>query len=92
MNINTKWDQANVDTLVRMRNDGASVPQIADELGKTRSSVKMFIARHKDELGLRPRIDFKAPAKSCRPQFDKDWYGQVPFGHWLITKSWGKAS
>lgn len=92
MNISTKWDKADIDTLVRMRNDGSSIPQIAKELDKTHSSVKMFISRHGKSLGLRPRIDFKAPAKSCRPQFDKDWYGSVPFGHWLITKPWGKVA
>ena len=92
MNISTKWDKADIDTLVRMRNDGSSVPQIAKELDKTHSSVKMFISRHGKSLGLRPRIDFKAPAKSCRPQFDKDWYGSGPLGHWLITKPWRKVS
>ena len=92
MITNTTWEQDKIERLVQMRNDGSSVQQIADELGKTRSAVKMFITRHREALGLKPRIDVNAPAKSYRPQWDKEWYGCVPFGHWLITKPWGKVS
>jgi len=86
------WDQADIDTLVELHNSGVSVITIAKELNKSHSSVKMYLQRHKHELGLKPRIDFNAPAKSCRPQWDKEWYGRVPFGHWTITKPWGKAA
>ena len=90
MTINTTWEQEHIDTLVRMRNSGATVPQIADELERSHSSVKMFISRHGKSLGLRPRIDFKAPAKSYRPEWDKQWQGCVPLGHWTITKQWSR--
>jgi len=92
MITNTTWDQADIHMLVHMRNTGSSVTQIAEELGRSCSSVKMFISRHGEALGLKPRIDFKAPAKSYRPQWDKEWHGCVPFGHWTITKPWGKAA
>lgn len=92
MTINTKWEDANVERLVEMHNSGCSVKEIATDLNKSTSSVKMYIQRHKGRLGLKPRIDFKARAKSQNPAFDKEWYGCVPFGHWLITKPWRKIS
>jgi len=93
MNINTTWERDKIERLVEMRNNGSSAQEIADAIGKTRGSVKMFIERHRDALKLRPHINNKAPAKSFRPEWDREWYGSVPFGHWMITKPWNtKAS
>lgn len=88
---NVLWKQEEIDKLVELRNSGVSMPKIAEELGKTHSSVKMYVQRNGKALGLRPASDFKAPAKSQTPTFDKEWYGSVPFGHWLITKPWRQS-
>jgi IS30 family transposase len=87
---NNVWKQEDIDTLVELRNSGKSMKYISEVLGKTHNSVKMYVQRHKDELGLKPYIDFKARAKSQNPEFDRQWYGSVPFGHWAMTKPWRK--
>jgi len=86
------WEQEDIDKLVELRNSGVSMPKIAEELGKTHSSVKMYVQRNGKALGLRPALDFKPRAKSQNTAFDKEWYGTVPFGHWLITKPWRKVA
>ena len=88
---NVSWKQEEIDKLVELRNSGVSMPKIAEELGKTHSSVKMYVQRNGKALGLRPASDFKARAKSQTRAFDKEWYGSVPFGHWLITKPWRQS-
>ena len=92
MITNTTWDQKDIDKLIDLYNSGVPVAKIAEELDRSHSSVKMYVQRHKQALGLIPRINFKEPAKSYRPQFDREWYGSVPFGHWTITKPWRKVS
>lgn len=92
MASHSSWKQEDIDTLVELRNSGKSMKYISDVLGKTHNSVKMYVQRNGKALGLRPARDFKARAKSQNPAFDKEWYGCVPFGHWLITKPWRKIS
>lgn len=82
------WETEQVETFVQMWNENYYVKDIAEALGKTHESVKMFAQRNKESLGLKPKINFKAPAKSFRPEWDREWYGAVPFGHWTITKPW----
>jgi len=85
------WEEIEVETLIRMREEGASVAEIADELGRSCSSVKMYLQRHRDELGLKSKRDERKRPSAGRPEFDKAWYGVVPLGHWSITKPWSKS-
>jgi len=81
------WTEYEVETLVRLWNDGLSRKQIAEELDKSFASVKMYLQRHKDELSLAPRLSKARPTSG---RIDKEWYGVIPLGHWSITKPWGK--
>lgn len=89
--IKTKWPASDVDTLVTLWNEGMSTQQIAAEMDKSRDSIKMFVQRHKKALGLHPRLNVTGRPKSERPEFDRQWYGAVPCGHWTITKPWKKV-
>ena len=83
-----EWNDEDINTLVRLWREGSSVQQIADVLGTSRSSVKMYVQRHKEELGLERRTQKTDNMKSFRDSFNKQWHGSVPYGHWLITKPW----
>ena len=91
--VSTKnWDAKDIETLVELRNSGVPMRKIAEQIGKTHNAVKMYVQRHGKDLGLRSAIEFKSRAKSQCPEFDRKWYGAVPFGHWTITKPWKKVS
>lgn len=82
--MNNEWTIDERETLAQMRNKGYSTRQIAEELDKSFGSVKMYLQRHRDELGVEKRPKY-------RSDFDKAWCGVIPLGHWLITKPWGKS-
>jgi len=82
------WSKDEQRLLVELWNEDLSTKKIAEGLGKSFSSVKMYIQRHRKELGLDRRLVKKARASSGRPEFDKEWYGSVPYLHWSITKAW----
>ena len=85
------WNDEDVDTLVKLWHEGVAVKKIADTIGKSHNSTKMYVQRHREALGLNKREFVRVKrAKSQCPKFDRQWYGAVPFGHWLITKPWGK--
>jgi len=89
-NIKSKWPQSDIKQLCELWNEGLSVQQVADHMGRTYGSIKMFLGKYRDELGLEKRQGKKCGKKlSTRPEFDKEWYGSVPYLHWSITKSWG---
>lgn len=86
------WYEEDKKTLSRMWKAGYAASVIGKELGKTRQSVRQYVSRHKEELGLEPRdfanwknVKFKKP-------FDIEWQGHVPLGHWIITKPWGRTT
>lgn len=89
--MNNDWTHEERDLLVTLWTDGYSTKQIAEELDKTFGSVKMYLQRHRKELGLKPRTGSQERKTSFRPEFDKAWHGVIPLGHWLITKPWGKS-
>lgn len=85
----TPWPDEHITILRKMLRDGASSHQIGEVLGRKASSIRKYVNNNKDRLGL------ILPPKQGRnrvnqSQFDKEWYGSVPFGHWAITKPWGK--
>ena len=89
-NTQTHWDDEDVEQLTHMWEAGDSVKNIAEKLGKTSASIKMYIQRNRRHLGLSKREFVRVHrAKSQDPEFDRKWYGPVPCGHWLVTKPWG---
>ena len=85
------WTDEDVDTLVKLWHEGVAVKKIADTIGKSHNSTKMYVQRHREALGLDKREFVRVErAKAQCPEFDRKWYGSVPCGHWMITKPWKK--
>ena len=90
------WHEEEIEILVDMWKKGFTTKQIAHELGRTQIQVKSFASRRRDEFGLEPRTQFsqRRDAQDKKSEYDKwldkMWKGPVPFGHWTITKPWGK--
>ena len=74
--------QQTIDIIRKMRSRDATLQEIADAVGLTRHAVAHFVKRHGHTYGIAVRI--KSPAN-----FDKQWHGVIPCGHWAITKPWG---
>lgn len=88
----TTWTDQHVNTLVTLWEQGVSVKKISKEIGKSNSSIKMYIQRHRNALGLTKR-EFVRVQKNTSElnDFDRTWAGSVPCGHWMITKPWRLA-
>ena len=86
------WDEFEIETLVRLWNQDASIREIAGELDRPTTSVKMYLQRHRKALGLAKRTfrNTQTPNQKTT-KFDNEWHGVVPLGHWSITKPWGKS-
>lgn len=85
------WTEEQVSTLRTMIAAGKSSREIGLAVGKTSSAVRRVVAIHKENLQLirppirgRPRDD----ERFNKTEFDKAWYGSVPYLHWTITKAW----
>ena len=74
--------QQTIDIIRKMRSKDATLQEIADAVGMTRHAVAHFCKRHGHTYGIAVR--HRSP-----PQFDKQWHGVIPCGHWMITKPWG---
>ena len=77
--MNLEWTQEQIDTLVTMHTDGKPIQAIATALGRSRSSVKMYLQRHRHELHLPARIG--THQDNTATSLDKRW-------NWLITNKW----
>lgn len=86
---NTKllWNSEREARLIELWEQDVTAEKIGKELGVTKRSVQRHVAKYRDRLGLQPRFGKFTPG---RPpvEFDKQWRGSVPFGHWAITKPW----
>lgn len=87
-----KWTHDDEVYLVSEWNKGTKVEDIAEAFGITKRSVQRHIAANRERLGLNPRKGGKVKQSKdgYSTHFDKLWKGSVPFGHWSITKRWGK--
>jgi len=89
MNIKQAWKQEEIETLVTMWHQGETAADIAIKLNRKRSSILQYAHRNRAKLGLERRMPV-VKAKRKNLSFEQQWYGSVPFGHWTITKAWGK--
>ena len=89
MNIKQAWKQEEIDILVTMWHQGETAADIANKLNRKRSSILQYAHRNREKLGLGHR-QVVAKARPKNLSFEQQWYGSVPFGHWTITKAWGK--
>lgn len=79
------WTESQITTLRKMRCQGATIQEIADSVGRTKHSVSTFIKNHAHKYGIEV-----ASRTLHNGDFDKEWHGVIPCGHWMITKAWGK--
>jgi len=89
MNREQSWKQEDINALVEMWKNGDTVSDIANKLNKKRSAVAQYAHRNRNKLGLGHR-QVVVQARSKKLPFEQQWLGSVPFGHWTITKAWGK--
>lgn len=95
---NKAWSKDEEQTLVRMFKEGQFLEDIGTTLNRSRRSVEGHLRRHRGRLGLdlRDKSEFMLKAQGHkykgRKPFEVEWAGSVPFGHWMITKSWSKSS
>ena len=89
MNFKQAWKQEEIETLVAMWHQGETAADIAKKLNRKRSSILQYAHRNREKLGLGHR-QVVAKARPKNLSFEQQWYGSVPFGHWTITKAWGK--
>lgn len=90
MSGSIKWSPQQVELLKKLWHEGVSSLDIALKLGKSACSVRGYVSRNRKSLGLEKRQD--AHNLHLRPRsvqdFERQWIGSVPFGHWMITKPW----
>lgn len=86
-----RWSQEQIDTLVEMSLNGDPHDVIGEAIGKNPSAIRNYLMHNRKQLGIPPR-KIRVRRNSARSkqgaEFDKEWFGSVPFGHWLITKPW----
>ena len=84
-----KYQDKDTKIVIEMWGNGHSATEIGNAIGKSMQSVRQYIHRNREKYGLE-----KKEGGRHRPisEFDKQWHGAIPFGHWMITKPWKKAS
>ena len=81
------WTKQDVDTLVKLWKEGVSSNKIAAHLNRRPSAITQFVCRNREKLGL----EHRASTFTIRPRrgdFESQWSGPVPRGHWFITQPW----
>lgn len=85
------WSDEDIKTLRTMVSKGETSVRIAEAVGRTPSTVRQYVRNNARKLELKlPPIRGRG-LKNCA-DFDRRWYGAVPFGHWAITKPWSKGN
>lgn len=85
----TQYSERDIETLIRMWEEGRTAAEIGVWLSKSTQSVRQFIHRNREKYDLEKK---ERGRRMSRSSFDKQWHGVVPCGHWMITKPWSKAS
>lgn len=93
------WTQEQVDDLIKLYREGLTFEEISLKIGITHASTKAKLTALRQsgvDLPYRdPKVLAKKRletiAKGGKPpsEFDREYQGAVPFGHWTITKPWG---
>ena len=83
-----EWSEEHIRILREMWLDNRASAEIADRLGRKANSVRQYVAKNRSKLDLPARRRENIHSYKNLSEFDKQWYGKVPLGHWLITKKW----
>jgi len=86
-----RWSQEQIDTLVEMSLAGYEHVDIGKAIDKNPSAIRNYLMHNRKKLGIPPR-KVRVRTNSARSkqgsEFDKEWFGSVPYLHWSITKAW----
>ena len=83
------WSPQDLTTLRRMLADGKTSVEIGKVVNRKSTTVRQFIRNNVEKLELDlPMINGRY--RYNPKKFDQQWLGSVPFGHWAMTKPWGK--
>jgi len=102
MTAYNQWPQEKVDRLIKLYLDEIPLKQIAVEMGISYGSTKAMLTalRHRGyDIPLRDQKRAQARRRATLKSgqrvvtdFDLEYHGPVPCGHWMITKPWRKVS
>jgi transposase len=84
--VKPKYTETQTKIFVDMWHQGYTANEIADRLGGSLNSIRQFACRYRKKYGLDKRQGGYTPP---RKDFDKQWHGVIPCGHWMIKKPWG---
>ena len=85
------WSEEDLKKLRSMVARGETSVTIAEAVGRTPSTVRQYIRNNAKKLNLvLPKL--RGRGFKNMGDFDRQWYGSVPFGHWTITKAWSKSA
>jgi len=90
-----RWSDEQIEDLVRLCNEGVPHDEVGRRIGKSGHAVRQYVSLNGKKLGIVPRkvrVRTQAPRRKLNTEFDKAWHGNVPYGHWMITKPWGKPT
>jgi len=89
-----QWSPEQVQLLTKLWREGLTSADIGQRVGKSATSVRGYVSRNRKRLNLEMREE--AHNLHLRPRsvqdFERQWLGSVPKGHWMITKPWGSKS
>jgi len=100
------WSEEETQELIELYLEGVKLEDLAEQVGKSYCSVKARLTYLRSKGVDLPLRDQKVVQRKRRSEedidgtsgyaqrlsdFDKAWYGRVPFGHWMITKPWRLA-
>lgn len=88
--FSSSWSDHQIEKLKKLYKQGASLDAIAEAVGKQSTTVRQFVSRNRQKLGLERRNGQSVrPSHLTGEEFEKAWAGPVPYLHWSITQPWG---
>lgn len=83
------WSDKDIATLCKLWKQGVTTKNIAIEVNRKPEAVRQYVYLNKKKLGLTGRSQQETQIFRVETEFDREYRGAVPFGHWSITKPWG---
>lgn len=98
MSTYNQWPQEKVDTLIKLYLEEVPLKEMAVRMGISYGATKAMLTalRHRGyDIPLRDQKRAQArrretlkSGKRVMSEFDIQYHGPVPCGHWMITKPW----
>lgn len=97
-----QWPQEKVDQLIKLYLDEIPLKQMATQMGISYGATKAMLTalRHRGyDIPLRDQKRAQARRRATLESgqrvvtdFDIEYHGKIPCGHWAITKPWKKVA